>query len=140
MNDCVRQALENRCVELVAKCIQASTLLLSLFDCELRRASKSDNARNVFRSWSATAILCAAVQQRLQRCAASNEQRANSLWRANLVTGNRKQIELLPGRVDLDFSEGLNSVCVHQHAARSCVLGKSGQWLNSSDLVVDPHH
>src|SRR6266550_59050 len=136
MNDCVRDALDDRRLELVAKCCYASTLLLSLFDYELGGAGKSDYARNVFCSRSASTILCPTVQQRLQRSASSNEQRADSLRSADLVTGNRKEIELLLACIDLDFSKSLHRVGVHQHPSHTRVLSESRHRLNRSDLIV----
>ena len=113
-----------------------------------RSATASSAARarptavgDVLGAGPASAILRAAVQQRLDRRAAADEQRADSLRRADLVAGDREEVER---RRFARRSSTLPNACtasVWKSAPRAFARRRElGDRLNRADLVVHPHH
>src|SRR5438270_2958159 len=107
---------------------------------ELGGAGEPYRRGDVLGAGSAAAILRAAVHQRLDMSSATNEERADSLRRSELVSGYGEKIELLLLCVDRDLTEGLHRIGVDERSAILCCCGQLRNGLNRSDLVVDPHH
>jgi len=80
------------------------------------------------------------VHQRLDVRPPADEERADSLGRAELVARDGEKVELLRLGVDPDLPERLDSVGVDHHAALFRFCGEFGHGLNRADFVVHPHH
>src|SRR5512144_2829789 len=109
MNDGIGNTSENHRLEAIAHCAKALRFLLVFGKRELGRSCESDCVRDVLGSGPATTILRASVHQRLDLGSAANEQRTDALGRADLVTGDRQQVELLIRGVDVNLSERLHA-------------------------------
>src|SRR6185436_4986306 len=108
MNHGVRNLGQNTRLEAVAEPAKARAMCLAFFNSQLGRARQPDGGSDVLRARAASAILRAAVHQRLEMNAPPNEQRSDSLRRAELVAGDSKEIELLCLGVNRDFAKCLD--------------------------------
>ena len=89
---------------------------------ELTRRGKADGERDVLGAGPAPAVLGAAEEQRLERRAAAQVHRADTLGRADLVPADGGEVERHGLGVDVHLAEGLNRVGVEEDAVR---LGES---------------
>src|SRR5512146_1647383 len=93
MHHHVRYTSDDRRLEAITQTRQMLDLLLALGDRELRGARKAAGRRDVLSAGSTTAILRAAVEQRLDHGAAPDVHCADSLRRADLVARDREHVE-----------------------------------------------
>src|SRR4051812_2793521 len=100
MHDRVRDLGEDARLEPVAELSNPLAVRLTLRERQLGGARQTDGRRDVFGAGPSTAILRSAVEQRLERSTAANEERADPLWRSELVARDRQIVELLRLRVD----------------------------------------
>src|SRR6185436_8819836 len=85
MNHGVRNLGQNSSLEAVAEPGKARAMRLAFLYSQLRRARQPDGGSDVLGARTASAILRPAVHQRLEVNAPPNEQRSDSLRRAELV-------------------------------------------------------
>src|ERR1039458_1385227 len=104
---------------------------------QLGRRRQRDGVRHVLRSGPAAAVLRAAEEQRLERRAAADVHRADSLGRADLMATDREEVEWRLARVHLDLPARPHGVRVEYRAAglRERRDRKSTR-LNSSHLGI----
>src|ERR1051325_10255601 len=93
MNHCIRHTLANPTLETLAQRGEALHFNDSVCVHELRCLREAYRERDVLRAWSASALLRAAVKERLERRAATCVHRAGSLGCADLVAGKRERVK-----------------------------------------------
>src|SRR3954465_14184728 len=136
MNDGVRYLGKNPSLEAVAQLSETRAVRLTFGEGELRRARETNSRGDVLGPRPASTILGASVHQRLEMDAPANEQRANPLGGAELMTGDGQEVELLLLGVDRNLAKRLHRVGVEQRAMCLGFFGKFGDRLNGSDLIV----
>ncbi|OPZ85335.1 MAG: hypothetical protein BWY76_01458 [bacterium ADurb.Bin429] len=102
--------------------------------------SEADDAGHVFRARPALMLLPAAVQQRLQACAASRVQRADAFRTVEFVRGDGEQIHRQVARARRQFARGLDGVGVEDDTARAAQPPDLRDGLDSADLIIRHHH
>ena len=79
--------------EAIAQTAHASSILFNGFARFFKRRSQAHDARHVFRARTTTALLTAAIYERLGTLARAAHQRADSLGAMELVRRNRQHID-----------------------------------------------
>jgi len=140
MHHGVRNTSEQAFFERITKRLDTSPFGLALLDGELRSTGKRHGIGDVLGARAATTVLRPAMKERIDPRPASDVHRANSLWRADLVAGDREQVDSELAHVDVDLPERLHGVGVHDPAASLDAFRDLGDRLDRADLVVHPHH
>ena len=83
----------------------------------------------------------AAVEERLERDAFANKERACALGSVHFVTGDGEQIDPAQGagEVEGQLARGLHGVSVEEHAARPHLLGGFGDRLQRTGFIIGQH-
>ena len=107
-----------------------------------RRACRAepDPRGNVLDAGAPRALLRAADHQRVEAQPPPNQQRARALRSAELVRGDRAQIDVERAEVDRDVARGRARVDVHDGAALARGRADLGDRLERPDLVIRELH
>lgn len=85
-------------------------------------------------------LLAAAVQHGYGGVLAAEQQGADAVRAADLVSGDGHGGESGRGEVHVELTEGLDGVRVHRNAELPRHRGQFGDRQHGADLVVGPHH
>src|ERR1700733_1405772 len=85
---------------------------LEALHCQLRSLTEGDDSRNVLSSGTPRALMPPAVKQRLKTRSLAHKQRAHTLRRVHLVTGDRKRVAANPLHINLNLARSLHGVSV----------------------------
>src|SRR5262245_13256569 len=107
-DDAVAETITEAVPELIAQCAQFFGCGRQTHACDVACGSKPDEVGHVFSTGAATALVSRSVNQRFERDAAANEQRADAFWGIELVPSNAQEIDAEVGHIHFDFAERLS--------------------------------
>ena len=104
----------------------------------LDRRSEAGDADHVLHARSPRALLVAADEELVEANTATHHQYARARWAAELVPGDRHEVQSRRREVDRDLADRLGGVAVDPHPALAAHRGGLGDGLQRADLVVGP--
>ena len=116
--------------------------LFKVCKCLLCSFSKPGSTRHIVRSGTHTFLLSASVDQRSDVHLVAHIQKTGTLRSMDLMSADRKQIDIHLFRIDRQLSICLDCIYMEQNIRillfeqRSCLRDR----LNRSDLIIDHHH
>ena len=136
----VRNVLHDALNELVRQLLDVAHLLIQTFNGLLHRCCQTDAACGVLGAGNQTALLTAAVYQRLKGDALLHIQHAGAARTAELMTGQGQHVDAHLLHVNVHMADSLNRVGVELCANRMRQLGNLLDRLNRADFVVCRHN
>src|SRR6185312_4255531 len=140
VDDGVRNDREQPPLEVVAQLAQPRGERGLLLRGEPGRRAERDDPGHVLGAGTDAELLAAAVDDRLDRLAIAHDQGADSLWGADLVTGDGEERAVDVAERDRNLAERLNGVRVERDARVATSIGEGAHLLHRSDFIVYPHH
>ena len=135
----VRDVPQQQRLELVAQRCQARCLGGLLGCRQAGCATEGDRTGDILGARPDAVLLPAAMNDRFNQPAIPNDQRADALGCAKLVTRQGKQGYGEMPEVDRDLSERLHAVGVQGHARGRTSCRDLRHRLDGANLIVDPH-
>ncbi len=107
---------EDRFFKVVTNRANVAILFCEIFAGELGRFSKANNSCDVFRPAASSVFLAPACDQRREAGSPIDVKRAYAFWAMELVRGKGKEIDRRIAQAHRNFSDGLHSVGMKEHA------------------------
>lgn len=118
---------------------QAGSGLLKLAVCNAQRSGKSHDAGYIFGACAFASLLCAAVNQIVQRNPSAAVEGAYSLRSVEFVSGQGEHINIHFFYVDFYVSDRLYGIGVEQNACLAADGSDFFDRVDGSDFVVGKH-
>ncbi len=106
---------------------------------QLASLAETNREHGALGSGAPPALVPGPVNQRFERDATAYKQRADTLWRVKLVSGDRKQIDPEPIHVSCNLADRLSGVGMEENTMFAGDARALRNRLNGTHLVVGVH-